>query len=120
MFTYRTFFRGAAACLLLTSPAFAHAHLRGEEPAAGSTVSATPSLLKLMFSEGVELSLTGIEVAKAGVAVPTGTPTLEGDGKVLDVPVQKPLEPGVYTVTWHALAKDGHSTHGEYSFTIAK
>jgi methionine-rich copper-binding protein CopC len=33
-------------------------------------------------------------------------------------PVTSTLAPGVYTVTWHALAKDGHKTNGTYSFTV--
>jgi methionine-rich copper-binding protein CopC len=28
------------------------------------------------------------------------------------------LTPGVYTVTWVAVAADGHRTEGEYTFTV--
>jgi hypothetical protein len=34
------------------------------------------------------------------------------------VPLTGALARGLYTVAWHALANDGHKTHGTYSFTV--
>jgi methionine-rich copper-binding protein CopC len=36
----------------------------------------------------------------------------------LSVPVIGTLQPGIYTVEWHALSTDGHKTTGSYSFTV--
>ena len=100
--------------------ASAHAHLKTAVPAADSTVAASPSELRLDFTEGVNLKFTGVMVTgPAGAAVPTGSATLApGDDKVLVVPVSGPLTPGAYKVSWHALATDGHKTDGSYGFTV--
>ena len=100
--------------------ASAHAHLKTAAPAAASTVAASPSELRLGFTEGVNLTFTGVSVTgPAGAPVPTGAAILApGDDKVLVVPVSGPLAPGAYKVDWHALATDGHKTDGSYSFTV--
>jgi methionine-rich copper-binding protein CopC len=112
----------ALLCLGLTGPAFAHAHLTSAVPAENGTVTATPSTLRLKFSEGLELRFTGIKVTGPdGAAVPTGDAALgQGDNTSLVVPVPTPLKPGAYTVDWHALSTDGHTTKGRYSFTVGQ
>ncbi len=100
--------------------ASAHAHLKTATPAADTTVTAAPSELRLGFTEGVNLKFTGVSVTgPAGAPVSTGAAALApGDDKMLVVPVSVPLAPGVYKVTWHALATDGHKTDGSYGFTV--
>ncbi len=56
------------ASLIVTSQAFAHAHLKSQIPAADSTVAA-PADLRLMFSEGVEASFTKVTVTHDGKPV---------------------------------------------------
>jgi len=108
------------SCLLFDGSASAHAHLRAEDPAAGGTVTAAPAALSLTFSEGLEIKLSGVTLKGAdGNAVSTGAPSLSpGDDKLMTVPITGQLGTGVYTVDWHALAKDGHTTHGTYQFTV--
>lgn len=48
------------SAMLTTASAFAHAHLQQQIPAADSTVSVSPQALTLTFSEGVELSFSGV------------------------------------------------------------
>lgn len=113
---------GALAALLslgLAGPAFAHAHLKSAVPAQDATVPA-PSTLRLGFSEGLELRFTGIKLTGPGGAVPTGDATLDPDGMTLIVPVTGALPAGTYTVDWHALSKDGHTTRGSYAFTVGQ
>ena len=114
---------GALAALLslgLAGPAFAHAHLKSAVPAQNATVPA-PSTLRLGFSEGLELRFSGIKLTgPGGAAVPTGDATLDTDGMTLIVPVAGALPAGAYTVDWHALSKDGHTTKGSYAFTVGK
>ncbi len=108
----------AAAFALLASPAFAHAHLLSETPAANATV-AGPASLVLAFSEGVTLKFTGIMIVGPNGAVAITSSALDPeDDKVLDVTLASPLAAGKYTVTWHALSTDGHKTDGTYSFTV--
>jgi methionine-rich copper-binding protein CopC len=99
--------------------ALAHAHLVSSDPA--NLTKAPPSALRLTFSEGIEPALSGVTVTgPANMTLPTGTPSLaKGDDKVLIVPVAQQPGAGTYTVNWHAFAKDGHTTHGSYVFTVA-
>jgi copper resistance protein C len=108
------------ACLLFDGSAWAHAHLRAENPAADGTVRNPPTALSLTFSEGLEIKLSGVTLKGSdGNAVSTGAPSLNpSDDKLMTVPIIGQLGTGVYTVEWHALSKDGHTTHGTYQFTV--
>ncbi len=99
--------------------AFAHAQLEQAVPAVGGTV-ASPSEIRLKFSEGVEAHFCTVAVsAEGGGAVSLGAPSLDpADPSVLIAKVGKPLAPGVYTVTWHAVSVDTHKTQGSFSFTV--
>ncbi|MFO1088020.1 MAG: copper homeostasis periplasmic binding protein CopC [Hyphomicrobiales bacterium] len=99
--------------------AFAHAHLTTTTPAANSTVSASPTELDLKFSEDLNLKFSGVKVLGPDKkAVQTGQPMLMDGDTTLMVPLTSALAPGAYTVQWHALSKDGHKTHGDYTFTV--
>ncbi|HYO35129.1 MAG TPA: copper resistance CopC family protein [Geodermatophilus sp.] len=106
-----------AAGLLLTAPATASAHtaLRTTEPAAGSTATTTPQAVTLTFSA----SVLGGEVTVTG---PDGAPVAAGpvarDGAVLSVPVALTAA-GPHTVTWTAVADDGHALDGTFVFEHA-
>jgi copper resistance protein C len=106
------------AWLSAANAALAHAHLLSSDPA--NVTKVPPSTLRLTFSEGVEPVLSGVTVTgPANTTLPTGTPSLaKGDDKVLIVPVAQEPGAGTYTVNWHAFAKDGHTTHGSYVFTV--
>ena len=104
--------------LQMGDPAYAHAHLNAEIPAADSTGTA-PQSLTLGFTEAVVVKLTGVVVTgPKGNVIETGNVALSDDGKTLTVPLKIELVPGRYSVTWHALAVDGHKTHGVYRFTV--
>ena len=105
----------------LATPALAHAHLLRAVPAAGSTVKAAPTELRLTFSEGLELAFSGVTVTGSDhTAIRTGTPALDpADPAMLVVPLPGGLKPGRYTVDWHATATDTHKTKGRYGFTVA-
>ena len=108
----------AAALALLASPAFAHAHLLGETPADGATVTG-PTSLVLTFSEGLVLKFTGVTITGPNGGTDIGSSALDPkDDKVLDLTLAAPLAPGKYTIVWHALSTDGHKTQGTYSFTV--
>jgi methionine-rich copper-binding protein CopC len=102
------------------SSAFAHALLKKATPAVGGTVSASPSEIRITFSEGVEPRFSGIALTnQAGAAVPVGKSGLDpSDSSTLVTPVAQALKPGVYTVNWHAVATDTHRTQGSFQFTV--
>jgi methionine-rich copper-binding protein CopC len=113
---------GALAALMslgLAGTAWAHAHLLSADPG-GAVVAASPTSLSLTFSEGLEIGFTGISLTSAsGAAIATRAAHLApGDDEILVIPLSQPLDPGTYTVRWHALSADGHTTHGTYSFGI--
>jgi copper resistance protein C len=112
-----------AASLALSwvaSAASAHALLQKAIPAVGGTVSASPTEIRLKFSEGVEPHFSGIALTtQAGAAVPLGKPSVDpADNSTFIAPITQPLKPGVYTVTWHAVSVDTHKTQGSFEFTL--
>ena len=106
------------AFALAATSAFAHAQLQKSTPPVGGTV-ASPTEIRLEFSEGVEPKFSGLTLTGAGGAAALGAPTVEpGHQNVLIVPVAKPLAPGAYTVKWHAVSVDTHHTQGTFDFTV--
>ncbi|WP_296185467.1 copper homeostasis periplasmic binding protein CopC [Pseudomonas sp. UBA1879] len=118
----------ALACLpllasLTASPAFAHAHLESQLPAADSQVT-TPKELRLNFSEGVEEKFTKVMLSLDGPGDSTeiiqtqSVATDPSDKKVLIVIPAVPLAPGHYKVEWHAVSVDTHKSEGVYRFQV--
>jgi methionine-rich copper-binding protein CopC len=106
------------AAVLAASAAFAHTRLEKATPGAQSTV-ASPSEIRLEFSEGVEPKLTGLTLAGPNGEAALGAPSLDaGHSNVLIVPVNGTLAPGAYVVKWHAVSDDTHRTQGTFGFTV--
>ena len=105
---------------LAATEAQAHSGLVSSDPLAGATLGASPSVIRLTFSEEPEPSLSEIRVLNAGgTPLQSGPPeAAAGDPLVLTVPVPK-LPIGTYTVSFRAVsAVDGHATVGAYAFGI--
>ncbi len=101
--------------------AFAHASLVGSFPAKGQVVTGSPAEIHLTFNEHVEARYCRIKLvsdthknfdADRPVADKTNP-----NGIIAAVPV---LKPGVYSAHWTAVGSDGHKTHGDFAFTVAK
>ncbi|MFV1944077.1 copper homeostasis periplasmic binding protein CopC [Pseudomonas luteola] len=106
------------ALLTVTGNVYAHAHLKGETPAADST-SKSQKDLHLSFSEAVEARFSKLTVTSAGKPVAVKSiETDPADNKVLIVTPEQPLAAGEYKVEWHAVSVDTHKTDGSYSFKI--
>ncbi|HWD26215.1 MAG TPA: copper homeostasis periplasmic binding protein CopC [Rhizomicrobium sp.] len=104
-----------ATLAALSGAAAAHAFLQSAAPAAGENVRA-PSRIVLHFSEPLEQSFSAIVVTdEAGHDESTGPITV--DGTEMDLPL-KPLTPGRYRVSWHAVSVDTHRTEGKYNFLV--
>lgn len=110
---------GALAALLLAAAtqAQAHAHLTSSEPAADATVAA-PKQLVLHFTEKMVPKFSGFELATAAGAKVAVKASLGPDGMTLLGSPVKPMAPGAYKVTWHAVTADAHRMEGAYSFTV--
>jgi methionine-rich copper-binding protein CopC len=89
-------------------------------PPVGGVVTGSPSEIKIIFSEGVEPTFSGIQLTGAdGRAIPTGKASNDpADRAILVVPVKGRLQPGSYKVIWHAVSVDTHRTQGSFSFEV--
>jgi copper transport protein len=108
--------------IAMTAPegAAAHSGLIRSQPLADATLGASPTDVKLTFSERPQASLTEISVRdKSGKPLQIGPPQpVPGEPLALSVQVEK-LPRGVYTVGWRALsAVDGHASSGAFAFGV--
>lgn len=115
-----------AAALLLTLALLvvpgaprAHAYLDHADPRVGSTVRAPPSQVRIWFDSDLEPAFSSIAVhGPGGATVDDGHGCVDpSDPRLLAVGVPR-LAPGTYRVTWSVVARDGHRTSGDYTFTI--
>jgi methionine-rich copper-binding protein CopC len=106
----------AIAIAGLAAPAMAHAFLEKASPAAGENLHAAPAKIALHFSEPLEPAFSSITVTNAaGADMRAGPPSVSGGE--MDQAL-KPLAPGRYRVTWHAVSVDTHRTAGKYNFLV--
>ena len=114
---------GAALGLVLAAVpavALAHTELVSTSPEAGANLDAAPTEVTLTFDDEIKPDGSEFTVTDAdGAEVGQGEIDLTvADRNVLtgDVTI---TEPGVYTVSWTAVALDGHADSGTFSFGYA-
>jgi methionine-rich copper-binding protein CopC len=98
--------------------AHAHAFLDHSDPRVGNTVK-SPRIVSLWFTQNLEGSFSTIEVLDAnGARMNVGNALVDAkDRKLLRVPVRA-LPAGTYTVKWHVLSVDTHTTDGNFTFRV--
>jgi methionine-rich copper-binding protein CopC len=108
-------------CLcMVPKDSFAHAFPDHADPKVGSTVSAAPSLVRIWFDGDLEPVFSSIMVhaAKDNTMVDKGDGRVDSsDPTLLEVSVPT-LPAGSYIVIWSVVARDGHRTSGNFTFTI--
>ena len=108
-------------CLCMVARnSFAHAYPDHADPKVGSTVSAAPSIVRIWFDSDLEplFSTIMVHAAKGNAMVDKGDGRVDpSDPTLLEVSVPT-LPPGSYTVIWSVVARDGHRTSGNFTFTI--
>lgn len=99
--------------------AFGHAVPDHADPAVGSTVNSSPSMVRIWFDSDLEGEFSGIRVDNSeSERVDKGDGRVDkSDAKLLEIDLL-PLPAGVYTVFWTAVSRDGHRTEGNYTFTV--
>ncbi len=109
-----------AAVALGSVEARAHAFLDHASPAVGSSVPTAPPAVTMWFTQQLEPAFTSATVTdSAGKNVDNGAAQVDPkDPTELRVAL-KPLPPGSYTVSWHALSVDTHTTQGHFTFDVA-
>jgi methionine-rich copper-binding protein CopC len=101
------------------SAARAHAFLDHANPAVGSSMPTSPAVVTLWFTQDLEPAFSSMTVTNAAgqrvdlgsIKVPPGQPA------ELQVGL-KPLPPGTYTVVWHVVSVDTHTTEGNFTFVV--
>ena len=105
------------AVLSSSTAAQAHAFLDHASPGVGSTVASSPGQVTLYFTQQLESKFSGAEVRNAsGARVDKGKSI---SGNVMRISVGA-LPAGTYTVTWHVLSVDTHTTQGSFSFHVGR
>jgi copper transport protein len=106
-----------ALFLALAPAAHAHAGLIRADPVAGAALGASPTAVRLTFSERPQASLSHVRVLDArGRPVQKGGATGAGVSLIVAVPR---LARGLYTVDWRIVsAVDGHASFGKYVFGV--
>jgi len=105
---------------LTIGAAHAHAVLDHADPRVGNTVKSPPRTLSLWFTQNLESTFSTIEVLDSnGARMNAGNASVDTtDRKLLRVPL-KVLPTGTYTVKWHVLSVDTHTTEGNFTFHVA-
>jgi methionine-rich copper-binding protein CopC len=106
------------AVIISPAPAWAHAFLDHSEPRVGATVSQSPAVLTLVFTEPIEPAFSHVEVlGDAGERIDTGA-VVHPEPASLTVALPS-LAPGRYAVVWSVVSVDTHATDGRFTFTVA-
>ncbi len=111
----------AAVAVALSPLASAHASLVGSFPAKDQVMTGSPAEIHLTFNEHVEARYCRIKlVSDAGKNFDADRPSADKANPNAIVAAVPVLKPGVYRAHWTAVGGDGHKTHGDFSFTVAK
>lgn len=105
-------------CLLLCSPGAvsAHAILVASAPPHEAVLDEPPLQATLRFNARLETAVTHVELSGTqGTATRLKAGASSGNQLVVELPR---LSPGVYTLRYKVLARDGHVTEGSIRFTI--
>jgi methionine-rich copper-binding protein CopC len=103
----------------IQSQAWAHAFLDHAEPKVGGTVTNSPPVIKIWFTQELEPVFSTIEVQDAqGNEVDKKDTHLDDKDKTLLIVSLPQLPDGTYTVTWHVTSVDTHRTQGHFEFTV--
>lgn len=114
---WNTAFAALAACAI-ASTADAAPRLMGATPTPGGVVKSSPTSIRINFNEPIEATSSGVAIANdSGVALTTGKTSTNGNNiRQMIVPITGKLEPGMYTVVWHAVGRDAVRVNGTFSF----
>ncbi len=111
----------ALLCVCATPAALAHSSLERSDPKDGATLPQSPNEIKMWFTEPIKVQLSTVKVRDASGKEIDGQ-DLHADKKqpaLVHLSVSANLGPGVYKVSWSAVAQDLHVSKGSFSFRVA-
>jgi methionine-rich copper-binding protein CopC len=99
---------------------WAHAFPQRALPKADATLHKPPKRVKIWFDGQIEPHFSTLIVKNsAGKQVSVGKGKVSSTDKtLLQAALAKTLPPGQYQVDWSVVARDGHHTAGDFSFTV--
>ncbi|MGA1754817.1 MAG: copper resistance CopC/CopD family protein [Ilumatobacteraceae bacterium] len=99
--------------------ASAHASLESSEPAPSAVLEASPSAIRLEFTEAVTPASDAVVVYDSdGDAIRSGDARLGKSSTSIVLDDLPELSDGLYAVAWRVVSSDGHLVQGAYTFTI--
>lgn len=103
----------------LPEASWGHAFPDHSDPKVGSMVNGSVLSVRIWFDSDLEPAFSTIMVHNAvGKMVDKRDGRVNpSDPKLLEISVP-PLAAGTYLVIWNVVARDGHRTNGQYTFTI--
>ena len=107
-------------CLFITpNAARGHAYPDHADPKVGATVNTSPDRVRIWFDSELEPDFSTIMVHNAENTMVSNKDghVNPSDATLLEVSVPR-LPPGRYRVIWSVVARDGHLTSGDYTFSI--
>jgi len=101
--------------------AWGHAFPNRAEPRVGATVVVPPTRVRIWFDSALEPGFSTLRVQNEnGLGMDKGDGHVDSsDPTLLEVSLP-PLSPGTYRVIWSVVARDGHRTEGNYTFTLKR
>ena len=108
-----------ALLFFLPTTTWGHAFPDHSDPKVGSTVTGSPAQVRIWFDSDLEAAFSTLMVHNADGKMIDKRDVRVGpaDPKLLQVSVP-PLPPGTYLVIWNVVARDGHRTTGQFTFTV--
>jgi copper transport protein len=107
------------ATLVLPAGAAAHATLLRTVPANGAVLDRAPSVVRVVFDDGVRVAPGNAAVANSGGASVLGG-AARTSGRVLLLPLRPQLAKGAYSVRWSIVSDDGHREEGLVAFAVGR
>jgi methionine-rich copper-binding protein CopC len=104
----------------IATPVWAHTTLDHSEPKDGAVLSQAPPEIRMWFTEPIKAKLSTVEVRDAaGKQVDQRDLSAdEKDPAVVRLSLISEMPPGIYRVTWSAVAQDLHVSKGSFSFRV--
>jgi methionine-rich copper-binding protein CopC len=105
------------ALIASAATAHAHAYLDHASPLVGSTVKASPSEVRMWFTQALEPKFTAAQLRSSSGAVVASGGVDAADPR--QIVIRAPaLPPGNYKVFWKVLSVDTHHTEGSFGFEV--
>jgi methionine-rich copper-binding protein CopC len=103
----------------LPKTSWGHAFPDHSEPKVGATVAGSPASVRIWFDSALEPAFSTIMVHNmdGGMVDKHDGRVDPSDPTLLEIGLPK-LPSGTYLVIWNVVARDGHRTAGQYTFTI--